>query len=260
MNIGFDRRQFLAGSAGALSMTLLPKAVRATTGAAVPPAPVARIDVVHDTYFDETLSDPYRWMENDKDPEWLPFLKGQNDYTRAVLDALPARLPLLKRIGQLSGDTATTSRVQRAGGLTFFAQRPKGADNFKLYVRGAAGQERVLVDPTKAGGAGHVSLDWWRASPDGRYVVYGVSKNGSEDSTLHVLAVVDGSDLPERIANTEDANPRWLDYGSGFFYNQLTGAVDTPERYLDSQVRFHRVREEPGSDPVLMKRGLVPGI
>src|SRR5256885_13299383 len=30
------------------------------------------------------------------------------------------------------------------------------------------------------------------------------------------------------------------DGGSGFFYNQLTGAVDTPERYLDSQARLDR--------------------
>ena len=261
MKIGFDRRQFLAGSARALSMTLLPRSSLATA-AAVPPAPVARIDIVRDTYFGETLSDPYRWMENDTDPEWLPFLKGQNDHTRVVLDALPTRTALLKRVQQLSGDTVATSRVQRAGGLTFFTQRPLGADNFKLFVReGAAGHDRVLVDPTKAGGTqGHVSLDWWRASPDGRHVVYGLSKNGSEDSTLHVLAVADGSDLPERIANTQAANPQWLDDGSGFFYNQLTGAVDTPDRFLDSQARFHRLGTDPGTDPLLMKRGLVAAI
>jgi prolyl oligopeptidase len=262
MKIGFDRRQFLAGSAGAVSMTLLPGSLWAASGTAVPPAPVARVDVVHDTYFGESLSDPYRWMENDKDPEWLPFLKGQNAHARAVLDALPTRAPLLKRVRQLSGDTVATSRVQRASGLTFFTQRPLGADNFKLFVRqGAAGHDRVLVDPTKASGANsHVSLDWWRASPDGRYVVYGLSKDGSEDSTLHVLVVADGSELPERIANTQDANPQWLDDGSGFFYNQLTGAVDTPERFLDSQARFHRLGTDPGTDPVLMKRGLVAGI
>jgi prolyl oligopeptidase len=293
MKIGFDRRQFIAGSAGALSLTLLSRtwAARADSSAAtapaaapgralpagVPPAPVARVDIAHDTYFGETLSDPYRWMENDKDPEWLPFLKGQNDHARAVLDGLPARAALLKRVQQLSGDTVSTSRVQRAGGLTFFTQRPLGADNFKLFVRrGAAGTDRVLIDPTKqsgtkaagtkagdagaAGATGHVSLDWWRASPDGRHVVYGLSKNGSEDSTLHVLNVADGRDLPERIANTQAANPQWLDDGSGFFYNQLTGAVDTPERFLDSQARFHRLGSDPTSDPVLMKRGLVAGI
>src|SRR4029077_78780 len=70
----------------------------------VPPAPVARVEVVKDTYFGETVSDPYRWMENSKDPDWLPFLKGQNDHTTAIIDALPGRAALLKRIEQLSGE------------------------------------------------------------------------------------------------------------------------------------------------------------
>jgi prolyl oligopeptidase len=266
MKMDFDRRQFLEVGATAFSMALLPRCLLATTAASatagtVPPAPVARIDVAHDTYFGETLSDPYRWMENDKDPEWLPFLKGQNQHARAVLDALPARLKLLKRIQELSGETTATSRLQRAGGLTFFAQRPAGADNYKLFVRGGSGPDRVLVDPTLVSNAkGHVSLDWWRASPDGGHVVYGVSKDGSEDSILHVLKVADGKDLPEQIANTQDANPQWLDDGSGFFYNQLTGAVDSPERFLDSQARFHRLGTDPKSDPILMKRGLIAGI
>ena len=268
MKLGFDRRQFLAGSAGALSMTLLPRSVPAakqqmTADGHVPPAPVARVEVVQDTYFGETLSDPYRWMENAKDRDWLPFLKAENEHARALLDGLPSRASLLKRIQQLSGDTVATSRVQRAGGLTFFAQRPRGADNYKLFVREGleSGRDRVLIDPTKTGVAnGHVSLDWWRASPDGRYVVYGVSKNGSEDSMLHVLNVADGRVLPEQIPNTESAEPHWLDDAGGFFYNQLTGAVATPERYLDSQARFHRLGTDPDTDPILMKRGLVAEI
>ena len=68
----------------------------------------------------------------------------------------------------------------------------------------------------------HMSLDWWRASPDGKYVVYGLSKDGSEDSLLHIMTVADGKDLPETIPNTEGANPQWLDDASGFFYTQLT--------------------------------------
>jgi prolyl oligopeptidase len=266
MKMDFDRRQFISIGAGAFSMALLPRCLLAATATAtatstVPPAPVARVDVAHDTYFGETLSDPYRWMENDKDPEWLPFLKGQNEHARAVLDALPDRLGLLKRIQELSGETTATSRVQRAGGLIFFAQRPVGADNYQLFVREGSGPDRVLVDPTLVSNAkSHVSLDWWRASPDGKYVAYGVSKDGSEDSILHVLKVADGKDLPEQIPNTEGANPQWLDDGSGFFYSQLTGLVGTPERYLDSQARFHRLGTDPKSDPILMKRGLIAGI
>src|SRR5271168_2599899 len=223
MTMDLDRRAFIAGTTGALSLSLLPLKLLATAAASktVPPAPVARVDVVKDTYFGDTLSDPYRWMENSKDAGWLPFLKGQNAHTRAIIDALPGRADLLKRIEQLSGEAVATARVQRAGGLTFIQQRPLGADNFKLFVRQSInGPDRVLVDPTAQSSAkSHVSLDWWRASPDGKYVVYGLSKDGSEDSLLHILSVADGKNLPETIPNTESADPQWLDDGSGFFYN-----------------------------------------
>src|SRR5512140_3628542 len=98
-----NRRQFMAAGGAAVSTLSMCNGLWAaapgpTTPPAsvspvsvVPPAPVARVDVVRDTYFGETLSDPYRWMENDKDPEWLPFLKGQNDHARAILEALPTR-------------------------------------------------------------------------------------------------------------------------------------------------------------------------
>lgn len=254
-----DRRRFLGTSAIAVAATLAPRAAFAAA-IVVPPAPVARVEVVKDIYFGETLSDPYRWMENDKDKDWLPYLKAQNDRTRAVLDKLPGRDALLKRIQQLSGDTVATARVQRAGGKLFYQQRPLGADNFKLFVKDAGGV-RVLVDPTAMSSAtSHMSLDWWEASPDGSHVAYGLSKDGSEDSTLRIMLVATGKDLPETIADTQAANPQWLDDGSGFFYNQLTGKVDTPERFLDSRARFHRVGTDPARDPILMQRGRDPQV
>ena len=251
---GFNRRALFVGVGGVFAAWLARRS--ASAAAPIPPAPVARVAVVKDSYFGETLSDPYRWMENDKDPEWLPFLTGQNEHTRAVLNTIPGREQLLKRIQQLSGDAAATRQVKRAGGKLFMQQRPAGADNFKLFVQ-ENGVSRVLIDPTTLSGpTSHMSLDWWEPSPDGSHVAYGLSKDGSEDSILHVLGVADGRDLPERVANTEGADPQWLDDGSGFFYNQLTGTVDTPERYLDSQARFHKLGTDPESDPILMKRGL----
>src|SRR6185503_7204489 len=171
-----NRREMLIGTGTTLiSMssqgTPGPAAAPKSTGSSIPPAPVARVQVVKDTYFGETLEDPYRWMENDKDPDWLPYLKGQNDHTRAVLNTIPGRDALLRRIEQLSGDTATTRSVQRAGGKLFYEQRPANADNYKLFVR-ENGASRILIDPTALGhsaGAGHFSLDWWSASPDGSH-------------------------------------------------------------------------------------------
>lgn len=257
MRLGIDRRQCIGMMGMAMGSAFLPSAA---FGAETKP-PVAKLAPVQDNYFGETITDPYRWMENDKDPDWLPFLKGQNAYTRSVLDALPGRQALLKRISELTGEMVQTTQVQRTGQALFFEQRPLGADNFKLFVR-ENGKDRVLVDPTamSAAGVGHFSLDWWEASPDGMYVAYGISKDGSEDSVLHLLTVADGKDLPETIADTQFSSPQWLDDSSGFFYNQLTGKVATPERFLDSQVRFHKLGTDPAKDPILMKRGLDPAV
>lgn len=228
----------------------------AASAADIPPAPVARVDNVSDTYFGETITDRYRWMENDKDPDWLPFLKQQNAHARGVLDQLPKRAEILKRIQQLSGDMANPADVQKAGARLFYLQRPVGANNFKLFVR-EGGKDRILVDPTKLDTkTSHVSLDWWNASPDGSKLVYGLSKDGSEDSVLHIMDVRSGKVLKERIPDTQGASPSWLANSSGFFYNQLTGKVNTPERYLDAQARFHKLGTDPAKDPVLMKRGL----
>jgi hypothetical protein len=47
MKMGLDRRSFLASTTGALSLSLLPLKLLATAAAskAVPPAPVARVEV-----------------------------------------------------------------------------------------------------------------------------------------------------------------------------------------------------------------------
>jgi prolyl oligopeptidase len=223
----------------------------------VPPPPDARVDVVEDCYFGERVRDPYRWLENDRDPGWLPFLRAQNYHTRAVLDSLPVLPALRRRIAEISSEIATTTQVQRCGDDIFYLQQPRGASNFMLFLR-TQGQDFLLIDPTETGA--QVSIDWWRASPDGKHVVYGLSLDGSEDSVLHILSVAAGKKLPEQIPGTQCADPHWLDDGSGFFYTQLTGKVDTPERFLDSQARFHRLGTDPEKDPIVMRRGLLPDV
>jgi prolyl oligopeptidase len=253
----------MASFLGSLSISALLAISTATAFAdtlAPPALPVARVEPVTDTHFGETVTDRYRWMENDKDRDWLHFLKGQNDHARAVLENLPGRDTLLTRIRQLSGDITATGKVQRAGDRLFFQQRPAGANNFKLFVR-EGNTDRLLVDPTALDTKeSHVSLDWWEPSPDGTKLAYGLSKDGSEDSTLQIMEVASGRILPERIANTEAANPQWIADSSGFFYNQLTGKVATPERYLDSRARFHRLGTQPASDPIVMARGRDPAV
>src|SRR5271165_4030269 len=86
--------------------------------------PVTHVTPVTEEYFGTKVTDPYRWLENLKDPEVQNWFKHQDDYTRTVLARIPGRATLLKRITEL--DRSAPFRVfdiQRLQGEKYFYQK-----------------------------------------------------------------------------------------------------------------------------------------
>jgi prolyl oligopeptidase len=256
----WTRRATLRAVAGTITTMAWPLSALARQTTRHRGPPVARIEPVRETFFGQTIEDPYRWMENAKDKDWTPFMRGQDSHARAMLGAIPGRDALKQRISELSGGTPVAFGVQSAGGNVFYQVRPAGADNFKLAVRqGASGDERILIDPTvmKGDDGKHMSLDWWLVSPNGQHVVYGLSSAGSENSVLHVIEVQSRRVLPERIVGTQYANPSWLPDGSGFFYRRIADGAQlgTVDYYKKPPVLLHKLGTEPKDDALLVAFG-----
>src|SRR5882724_11343106 len=91
--------------------------------------PKAPVHEVTDTYFGQTVVDPYRWMEDAKSPETAAWMKAQADYSRAYLDRLPIRALLLKRFEDLSETGVRVSGVQRAGNFYFYYRLAPGEND-----------------------------------------------------------------------------------------------------------------------------------
>src|SRR5262245_26945573 len=81
-----------------------------STVAQTRPAP-APVREVTETYFDTKVVDPYRWLENTKDPEVVSFMKAQSDYTQSQLASIPGRKELLARIESLDNAGVVVSAV-----------------------------------------------------------------------------------------------------------------------------------------------------
>ena len=252
------RRRFLAASGSVATLSWLPRAAAAAADAPSGP-PVARVEPVTETFFGQAVTDPYRWMENPKDKDWEPYVKGQADHARRVLDALPGRAALQQRIQQLSGALEIVSAVQVAGPYVFIEKRPAGASNFRLYVRrGVRGADRLLVNPEdRKQGEVTYAMNYWLASPDGRRVLYGMSASGSEQAVIEVMETATGRVLPDRIDRAQYAYPNWLPDGSGFFFNRLAagGKPGSEDFYKDSVCWFHRLGTDPASDVKVLSRG-----
>jgi prolyl oligopeptidase len=260
-----DRRTLLVSAAATAVAGLLPRSAFAdVVPPPMPPAlPVARIAPVTETFFGTSVTDNYRWMEDAKDPEWEPFMRGQNDVTRFTLESIPGNAAMQARVSELAGDLEIVGGVQVAGPYVFVNKRPAGADNFMLTVReGLTGTERVLIDPTAmTEGVVHYSLDYWIASPDGTYVAYGLSTQGSEDSVLQVLETATGTVLPGRMDRAQYPAISWLPDSSGFFFNRLAAgaAKKSTDYYKNSVCWLHKIGSA-AADVKVFARGQFPEV
>jgi prolyl oligopeptidase len=163
--------------------------------AEIPAPPVAPVRPVTDNYFGTRIVDPYRWMEDRHAPDFLAWARGQNDYARATLGAIPNRGKLLQRIEALSGATTLVSSMQLAPGILVYEKRRPGDDVYNLYVRSVVSNaETLLLDPNIGVVKGnHQSIDYFALSPDGKSVAVGVSEGGSEESVMRVLETTSGN-------------------------------------------------------------------
>jgi prolyl oligopeptidase len=165
-----------------LSILLLPAALSAAP-------PQAKVQPVTDDCYGVKVTDPNRWMESGKDPDWMPWLKGRPP-TRSVLDAIPARTQLLQDISARTGALPAVSVARQAGPYLFIQERPAGAQDYRLVVREGGGSPRVLYEAAK--GEGALVIDGWTPSPDGRQVALRLSKRGTERSTIFLLDTQSG--------------------------------------------------------------------
>ena len=60
--------------------------------------PVTQRGIVSDTYFDTTISDPYRWLEDDYSNKTKAWVTKQNAFTNSYMRKIPYRRKIEKRL------------------------------------------------------------------------------------------------------------------------------------------------------------------
>jgi prolyl oligopeptidase len=225
-------------------------------GVEIPPPLPAQ--PVTDTYWGVEVVDPYRFLENAKDPAIQTWLRAQATATETILGKIPGRATLLARITEIEAAAAgVTDRVTRTeGDRYFFLRRNPGEDQFKLVWRdGINGKDTVLVDPealAKAAGRPHAIMDF-APSRDGRKLAYSIQVGGGEIGLLHVIDVASGQPLIAPIDRIRYGSISWLDDANGFFYSRLRENYDKlppTERFQDNQRRY-RALDATGTDRLI---------
>jgi prolyl oligopeptidase len=262
-----------------VSLLLLAAAVYAADDSKPsPPAPAAppkaAIKPIEETLHGTKIVDNYRWLEDGKTPETQKWMAEEMSYTRAILDPLPGREQIHKRLTELLmiGSISTP----QIGGKYYFYTRREGMQNQPiLYVRGGvnghtegdgndgkndASKDRILVDANQLAADGTIALDWYQPSENGKYLAYGTSPSGSEMSTLHIVETKTGHPLPDVIERTRAASIAWKLDNSGFYYTRYPkkGDVADGQEMYNRHVFYHELDTDPADDPLIFGEGRDP--
>jgi prolyl oligopeptidase len=207
----------------------------------------------------QRIEDPYHWLEGSAAPEasqgaaldaevarWTDL---QNEYSRAVLDALPGRASVSAELERLlSLDAWGTPR--EAGEWLFYSLRRGAEAQPVLYVqRGIRGERRELLNVNRLDAEGQLALAWYSPSRDGRYVAFGTYRAGDENTRCRVLETATGRWLDDEIEGRVDA-VQWLADGEHFVVRNLEDARNP----YSGQISLHRLGRAASEDPVLFRQ------
>jgi len=236
-----------------------------------PSPPIAPVRPVVDDYYGNKISDPYRYMENLKDPEVQAWMKAQNDYTRAVLSGIPGRARLLARIRELDQSVPIVDAFRLPGDLYLIYKRLPTDDVDKLYLRrGLNGEDKLVVDPEKvklaapSRGKGKKTIGRCRASLDAKYLACAIMPGGSENDTeIHVVETASGRGTGDVVLRAYGGPSNWLPDNRSFVYGKLQKLpAGAPVTELRQKYRsyLHVLGTDPEKDPPVFGYGVVPSI
>ncbi|MGE0455636.1 MAG: prolyl oligopeptidase family protein [Vicinamibacteria bacterium] len=218
--------------------------------AEAPKAPETRKDPVVETLHGVSVSDPYRWLEDQQSPETRRWIEAQNAYTEGRLREAPEREPFVARLGELLRTSTVNVPVQRAGRL-FYSKRAADQDLFVLYVRRAAdAAEEALVDPHGLSADHTTSVTLQDVSADGRTLAYGVRDGGQDELVVRFRDV-------ETKQDRADLLPKGRYYGVALSPDGRT-AYYSRQTEAGPRVYAHAMGADPARDEKLFGAGYGP--
>lgn len=227
-----------------------------------PPLPIQNVQDVH---WGTKVDDPYRFLEQVKDPAVVTWMRGQADAADAILNRLPGRQTIFNTLKEKDavGGTVVSSIHRTAGNRWFYLMRPQGQSQAKLVWRdGVRGEEKLLVDPeliTKEKGKPHAVQSFY-PSPDGKLLAYGMHSSGSEIGNLYVIDVATGKEVLPPIDRIRFAGVSWRENGSGLFFSRLRPGYETmksTERFADTG-RYYLDLKQPNPDHLIFNASMYP--
>ena len=212
--------------------------------------PYSAVEPVTEILHGVSITDPYRWLEDQESPRTREWLAAQTQYARAYLDALAGRKRIRERIRELL-DVETYDSLQKTGNRYVFRKRLRGQEQPCIYSReGLDGQDQLLVDPRARTTGKYAAVKPLCMSPGGKILLYEVKNGGERTGTFELMDIERCVLLPDVLPRGNLRGFAFAPDGEGFYYVlEASGSG----RLRDHAVRHHVLGTDVVDDRVVFR-------
>lgn len=198
--------------------------------------PVTKTVDSTDTYFGETVTDPYRWLEDDRSKETEAWVKAQNSTTAKYLSQIPYINSLKERLSKI-WNYEKIGAPHQEGHYTYFSKN-NGLQNQDVIYRTQNNKEaEVFLDPNTFSNDGTTSLDALTFSKDGSLLAYSISEGGSDWRKIIVMDTETKKTIEDTLIDVKFTQIAWYK-NEGFYYSSYDKPVGSE---LSAKTDQHKV-------------------
>ena len=204
-----------------------------------------------DSYFETKISDPYRWLEDDRSTETADWVKAQNQLTFGYLSAIPFRNTIKERMEKL-WNYEKVSAPFKEGKYTYYYKNNGLQNQSVLYRKDAAGTEELFLDPNTFSKDATTSLDAVSFSKDGSLCAYSISEAGSDWRKVIFINAETKQSIGDKLIDVKFSGLSWK-ANEGVYYSsydkpkgsELSAKTDQHKLY------FHKLGTNQSEDTLV---------
>ena len=209
-----------------------------------------KIDKV-DSYFETKVSDPYRWLEDDRSPETADWVKAQNQVTFGYLSTIPYRNTIKARMEKL-WNYEKVSAPFKEGKYTYYYKNNGLQNQSVLYRKDATGNEELFLDPNTFSKDATTSLADISFSKDGSLCAYSISEAGSDWRKVIFINAETKQSIGDQLIDVKFSGLSWKG-NEGVYYSsydkpkgsELSAKTDQHKLY------FHKLGTNQSDDKLI---------
>lgn len=221
---------------------------------------------VTDIYYDTTITDPYRHIENLNDTTVLKWFKGQGKYANTFLSNISGRenlIELMKKYDERKLYHIDNIKVIKNDSY-FYLKRKSDEEIFKLYYRkNLSSEEELLFEPSDLKPDGNNTFVIYDYSPDwdGNKIAIAIASGGSDKMQIVIYDRSTKSILPQIIRNSFNASSQvvsWLPDNNGFLYLGYNSDTTNSNLLLNTKTMYYKIGDDVSNAVDVFSKAICP--